>query len=234
MKYKIAWSGLADLEYWNAIASYCVPSWVNLPGDKFLVSDIETIDLDISLIKWSDVGDGTQGFPVKFSRGTKQTNFWRKMKSQVWAIRNLKKYDFLVLLDTDIEVCDFNIDRFIKIIEDIKYHNIVWSIGSSLEGIDAGFVIVNCNHEKISSLVNDYENYWESGQILSLPNGYDGDVVQEMIKQYEPILVPNQKIDFGQYYYDIGLFHWGSKLSKPIRRGLPSGLEYIRENIKKI
>jgi len=234
MTYRIAWSGLSDLQYWKNIAQYCVPSWKDLPGDKFLITDFDLIEGDINIIKWNEVADVTQGFPVKFSKSNKQTNFWRKMKSQVWAIKNLKDYDFLILLDTDIETYNFNREDFFSLINQIDKENPVWSIGSSTNGIDAGFIIINFKNKVLMDLIDEYEKYWEEGHILSLPNGYDGDVVQDMIKTYQPLLIPNINTDFGQYYYKIGLYHWGSKISKPIRRSLINSSEYIKEKVKNI
>lgn len=229
---QIAWSGLSDYNYWNNIAGLCVPSWKDLPGDKFLVTDKIDLTVEgISLIDWQQVGDNYSGFPTKFSQGKKQTNFWRKMKSQIWAIKNLKKYDWVVLLDTDIEVHKFNNLILENILSDIRKQNKLWSVGCSNEGVDAGFIIVDMQNNQVDDFFKEYENFWEEGHILKLKNGYDGDVVEEMTHRYEPLFVYNINTDYGQYFYDVGLYHWGSKISKPIRRSLSNSFEYINEKI---
>ena len=94
----IAWSGLADEDYYNYIAQFCLPSWNKLPGDKFIVHDSNVISQDgIQIVNWNDVVNLNAVFP-KMCKKTKSHNFWRKMQSQVWAVKNLKKYKWLVLL----------------------------------------------------------------------------------------------------------------------------------------
>jgi hypothetical protein len=231
----IAWSGLSDYNYWTHIASLCVPSWKNLPGDKFLITDEKKFLIDgVSLIDWNDVANVDLGFPVNFSQGKKQTNFWRKMKSQIWAIKNLKKYDWVILLDADIEIYKFDDLLLEKILLGIKEKNVLWSVGKSLEGVDAGFIIIDMAHNHLDNFFKEYEAFWEEGHILNLKNAYDGNVIEEMTKKYEPIFVPNIKIGPGQYYYEVGLYHWGSKDSKPIRKNLINSSEYIMERLKKI
>jgi hypothetical protein len=52
-----------------------------------------------------------------FTTNKKQLNFWRKMQSQVWAIQNLTEYDFVFLLDTDVEILDFDQEYFDNVIK---------------------------------------------------------------------------------------------------------------------
>jgi hypothetical protein len=108
---KIAWSGLTDSVYWDIIASCCVPSWNTLPGDKYLICDFESYN-DITVINSSTIDNPNSAFLKTHTRSRKQNNFWKKMRSQVWAIKNLKSYECIVLLDTDIEVYDFKFFQF--------------------------------------------------------------------------------------------------------------------------
>ncbi len=236
MKLKIAWSGLADLNYWEWIAKFCVPSWKTLPGDKFLICDSTDIEIsDITVVPWDTVVNANSKFPTQYSRGRKQTNFWRKMQSQVWAIKNLKNYDWLVLLDTDIEVHELKLEKLYNVLTQLQDRNLIWATGESNDGfLDAGVVVINVKHPDIDNFVKTYEDYWESGKIKSLEHGYDGDVVVEMLKMYESIKIKNFNHSQGMHSYDFGLFHWGSKESKPIRRELDNSLGYIKNKINSI
>jgi hypothetical protein len=232
----IAWSGLSDFNYWNHIAKYCVPSWQELPGDKFLICDNAELSVpNINIVPWDTVVDPDAKFPKIHSRGRKQTNFWRKMQSQVWAINNLKNYDWLVLLDTDIEVYQLNLESIYNIITQLSEKNLLWATGESQDGfLDAGVIIINTAHPELDKFTEVYKDFWESGKIKSLEHGYDGDVVVEMLKMYESLKIRNFNHGQGMHSYNFGLFHWGSKESKPIRRELDNSLGYIKNKINSI
>ena len=214
----IAWSGLADAEYYHYIAKYCLPSWNKLPGDKFIVHDSDVINQEnITIVNWPAVVNQRAIFPKKCKK-TKSHNFWRKMQSQVWAVKNLKNYKWLVLLDTDIEIIDFKEDKFLEILSEMKEQDLMWATGESHKNnLDAGHIIFDMEHPKIDQWVIDYENIWESGKIFELHRSYDGDAVESMFPEYPSYKIKNFDYGTGFHVYDIGTVHYGSKLPKAIR-----------------
>ena len=118
----IAWSGLADSEYWEYIAKYCVPSWTKLPGDKYIIHDSDKININgIQIVDWeSSYNPNAPYLSMPQSRKYKERNFWRKMQSQVWALRNLRQYDWLFLMDTDVEILNFSQSELERIAGEIK------------------------------------------------------------------------------------------------------------------
>lgn len=218
MKYKINWSGLADESYWNSIAKYCVPSWSALPGKQHIITDIDKIPLpNIVSIKWDTVVNNNSKF-LKLTNRLKPLNFWRKMQSQVWAIRNLTDCDFLVLLDTDIEILDFNQQLFEEELKNFVNSELVWATGeSNRQGHDSGFIILNMKHPILNELTNHYENIWESGDIFKLEKWYDGHAVESMFSKYPSYKIPNRDYGSGLHVYTIGLVHYGSKIPKQLR-----------------
>lgn len=218
----IAWSGLADLKYYNHIAKYCLPSWKNLPGDRFLVTDTNTIDIpDIQYIQWDKVVNLNSKFPTLCDK-TKPMSFWRKMQSQVWALRNLRGYQWVILLDTDVEIHQFNFNYFKKLIKSIEKSGLIWATGESHRGgLDAGHIIVNMNHPDLDKLINHYENIWESGKIFELERYYDGHAVESMFNEFPSYKIPNFDHGGGLHTYDLGTVHYGSKLPKALRAVWP-------------
>lgn len=218
MKYKIAWSGLADANYYNVIAQYCLPSWNKLPGKKFIVHDSNLINEPfIEVIDWNCVPNNNSNF-LKNSPSKKTWNFWRKMQSQVWAIRNLTDCDFLVLLDTDIEILDFDHEMFEKELGCFLESNLVWATGESNRGgHDSGFIILNMNHPNLKELTDYYENIWETDKIFKLTKGYDGHAVESMFPIYPSYKIKNRDYGSGLHVYDLGLVHYGSKIPKQLR-----------------
>jgi hypothetical protein len=228
---KIAWSGLTDSVYWDIIASCCVPSWDTLPGDKYLICDFESYN-DFTVINSNTIDNPNSDFLKTHTKSRKQNNFWKKMRSQVWAIKNLKSYDCIVLLDTDIEVYDFNQEIFNKHVDNFLKSNCVWGLGNSqLNNIDSGMIFINPAHPLLNELVYEYENTWESGEILKLPRAYDGYVVLELVKKYPFYEIPNWDYNQGQHNYNFGFYHWGGKESKPIRKNLTDSKHFIHEKI---
>jgi hypothetical protein len=214
----IAWSGLADEKYWEYIAKFCVPSWKKLPGDKYIITDSDQLNLSYAkIIKQENVLNNNAKF-LKMSDNKKQGNFWRKMQSQVWALRNLKQYDWLVLLDTDVEILDFDQDKFYEEIENLKKSNLIWATGQSqLRKLDAGHIIINMRHPQLADLTNHYENIWETGNIFKLNRPYDGDAVESMFSIYPSYRLKNRDYGKGLHLYDFGTVHWGSKEPKSLR-----------------
>jgi hypothetical protein len=234
---KIAWIGHSDTNYWNYIAKFCVPSWKLLPGKKILITDFLDMHLsEFTIIDCEKVYNKISKFPNEISKGKKQTNFWKKMQSQVWAIKNLQDYDFLILLDTDIEVINFNSDSFFKKIDIIESKNCLWGIGRSQDKLlDSGFIIINNKHCDKNNMVREYEQYWETEKIHLLKKPYDGDVVQELTNQYPYFGLENYGWGDGRHFYDCGLFHWGSKEPKKIRSTITDSNFYLNnllENLK--
>ena len=236
MKYKLNWSGLADENYWNYIAKHCVPSWNTLPGKKFIISESKSINLPgITVVDWELVPDVNANF-LKLSNRTKQINFWRKMQSQVYAMRNFSDCDILILLDTDIEVINYNEEIFEKCLDDFLNSGLIWATGESQRGgLDAGHIFINTKHKNLKNLINDYEDYWNSGKIFSLDRAYDGHVVEDMIKQYPSFKIKNRDYGSGLHLYDIGTVHWGSKEPKQLRaQWKDSGKSLVEKRLSEI
>jgi hypothetical protein len=194
-----------------------------LPGKKFVVHDSNIINLeDIEIIDWNIVPNNDSKF-LKATDRKKSLNFWRKMQSQVWAARNLTDCDYLVLLDTDIEVLDFNEEKFVEELKKFQDSDYVWATGRSQSRLhDSGFIALKMNHPSISQLINDYENVWESGEIFKLAKSYDGDAAKLIIEKYPSYKFMNTDYGQGLHIYDIGIVHYGSKLPKALRASWPA------------
>ena len=218
MKYNIAWAGLADAEYYKYIAQYCLPSWSSLPGLKYVIHDSNIIDIPgITVVNWNKVPDNNCNF-LKMNPKKKTWNFWRKMQSQVWSIRNINNCDFLILLDTDIEILEFDRLKFEKEIDCFKESGLVWATGESNRGgHDSGFIVLNMSHPQLVELTDYYENIWESGKIFDLDKSYDGHAVESMLPIYKSYKIKNRDYGSGMHLYSLGLVHWGSKEPKRIR-----------------
>ena len=141
------------------------------------------------------------------------------MQSQVWALKNLRNYDWVVLLDTDIEVLDFNESEFKKILDEIRKTEVIWATGESQKlKLDAGHIIVNMRDSRLNDLIFDYENIWESGKIFELDRYYDGHAVESLIKtKYPSYKIKNTDHGGGLHTYSIGTVHYGSKIPKLLR-----------------
>jgi hypothetical protein len=214
----IAWSGLADAKYYEHIAKYCLPSWTKLPGDKYVVCDNNVIDIpSIEIVKWNDIYNQKNKF-TEFCNRTKPVNFWRKMQSQVWALTALKNYDWVVLLDTDVEILDFDILEFDNILKGILADNYIWATGESqLKKLDAGHIVVNMKHPKLTQLIYEYEDIWESKKIFSLFRAYDGEALESMFVKYPSFKIKNTDHGGGLHTYKMGTVHYGSKIPKELR-----------------
>lgn len=219
--YKILWSGLADKIYYDVIAQYCIPSWTKLPGDKNIIHDQNAINIKgINVIPWNIVPNLNSKFLEKNPR-KKTWSFWRKMQSQVWTARKFKiNYDFIILLDTDIEILNsFDVDKLEKELNSFKESNHVWATGRSQSRLhDSGFIILNTDHKLYDSVISDYENIWESGKIHELRKAYDGIAVESMFDQYPSYKLMNTDYGKGFHVYNIGMVHYGSKMPKSLRR----------------
>ena len=230
----IAWSGLADAKYYEFIAKYCLPSWQQLPGDKYVVCDDDVIDIpNIEIVQWNNVYNQGNLF-TEFCNRTKSVNFWRKMQSQVWALRNLRQYDFVVLLDTDVEIVKFNQDVFEQILSGLIESKNIWATGESqLKKLDAGHIIVNMSDSRLDQLLYDYENIWESKKIFELNRAFDGDAVESLFEKYPSYKIKNTDQGGGLHTYTLGTVHYGSKIPKKIRSlWTGSTEEMISEMIK--
>jgi len=216
---KVKWSGLADEKYYEYIAKYCLPSWEKLPGEKYIVNDGNSIQHNfIKVVKWDKVGNFKSPFWKIHKSRKKTNNFWRKMQSQVWAVRNIKDCDFLVLLDTDIEVLDFNNDLFEQELENFKQTNYVWATGRSQSRLhDSGFIVFNMHHPKLHTLIDEYENIWNSGEIFNLKKSYDGIAVESMFAKWPSYKIMNTDYGKGLHIYEVGVVHYGSKIPKALR-----------------
>jgi hypothetical protein len=233
---KIAWSGLADKDYWNYIAQYCVPTWKKLQGDKYIVHDSDLINLDyINNVSWNDVANyDCQWIKVHNNKKAKTNNFWRKMQSQAWAVRNLKDYDFVILLDTDIEILDFNNELFNSELKIFLESDLIWATGRSNSRLhDSGFIVFNMHHPELNNLIDYYENIWESGSIFNLKKSYDGHAVESMFDIFPSYKIMNTDYGKGFHVYDIGMVHYGSKLPKQLRKEFSGpGQELVNNYIK--
>ena len=60
---KLVWSGLADNAYYNGIAKYCLPSWSQLPGNKYVVHDADSVQINgITVVDWKLVPNNASNF----------------------------------------------------------------------------------------------------------------------------------------------------------------------------
>lgn len=235
---KIAFLGLCDQQYYDHIGKYCLPSWESLPGDKFLITDILDIKEDfLKIIDLTNVLDLESNFIKKFQTSKKVYNFWKKMQSQCWAIKNFKKYDWVVLLDTDIENINFDKVMFDQYLEKIKKNNQLWGIGFKRnmfdDSIDSGFIVVNMLHRDVDVAFKEYENFWNQGKIYDLKKAYDGNVMWEMIKKFPGEYFLTTSYGQGRFIYDIGLIHWGGGEPKEFRKSLIDSKKYVLELLKK-
>lgn len=215
---KLIWSGLADEKYYEYIAKYCLPSWKKLPGSKFIIHDASKIDIEgLKVIPWNTVPNNKSKF-LSLTEKSKPLNFWRKMQSQVWAIRNLKDCDFLILLDTDIEILDFDQKLFNEELSNLLESGHIWATGeSNRRGHDSGFIVLNMKHPRLKELTDHYENIWESGKILQLEKWYDGHAVESMFEEFPSYKIKNRDYGSGLHVYALGLVHYGSKIPKQLR-----------------
>lgn len=229
---KIKWSGLADEKYYEYIAKYCLPSWNKLPGEKYIVHDSNKINHDfLKIIKSKKVDNYNSPF-WKIQKARKKTNnFWRKMQSQVWAVRNIKDCDFLVLLDTDIEVLDFNQELFEQELNNFIESGYVWATGRSQSRLhDSGFIVFNMKHPNLHTLVDEYENIWDSGEIFNLKKSYDGNAVESMFEKWPSYKIMNTDYGKGLHIYDVGVVHYGSKMPKQMRAECTGSVEEMLDN----
>jgi hypothetical protein len=236
MSDQFIWSGLADENYYNYIAKFCLPSWKKLPGEKYIIHDSNKISINgLKIIDWNIVYNNSAKF-LSLTNRLKPMNFWRKMQSQVWAIRNLKKCDFLILLDTDIEILNFDKDLFLNEISNFKQSNLIWATGESNRGgHDSGFIILNMSHPQLEELTNYYENIWESGDIFKLDKWYDGHAVESMFEKYPSYKIKNRDYGKGFHLYELGLAHYGSKEPKLLRAQWDkSGSEFVEKRLNEI
>lgn len=219
---KIKWSGLADERYYEHIAKYCLPSWKKLPGEKYIVHDSNVINYKFfNIINWDTVVNYNSKYWLTYNNNKRKTNsFWKKMQSQVWAVRNIKDCDFLILLDTDIEVLDFDKKKFNAMLNDFLKTDYIWATGESQRrGHDSGFIIFNMHHPRLTELIDHYENIWDSGTIFNLKKSYDGHAVESMLADNFPSYkIPNLDYGSGFHVYDLGFVHYGSKIPKQIRK----------------
>ncbi len=216
---RVAWSGLADSVYYHNIAKYCLPSWRKLPGDKYIVHDAKDItDPNFFVVDWNQVYNKYNKFTT-FCGKTKPINFWRKMQSQIWALRNLRNYDWVVLMDTDVEIFNFSNEEFLNILKGIRDNNFIWATGQSQKNkLDAGHIIVNMRDHRLDQLMYDYENIWESGDIFKLRRYYDGEAVSSLISsKYPSYKIKNIDHGGGLHTYTLGTVHYGSKIPKMLR-----------------
>lgn len=215
---KINWSGLADAKYYEYIAKYCLPSWTKLPGNKYIVHDSDKIKIKgINITPWTSVVNNDANF-LKLTARKKSLNFWRKMQSQVWAVRNLRNCDFIVLLDTDIEVLDFDLKLFEQEMNNFRESGHVWATGRSQSRLhDSGFIVFDTSHPQLDEVIDYYENIWESGDIFKLNKSYDGNAVESMFEKYPSYKIMNTDYGKGLHIYDVGVVHYGSKIPKAMR-----------------
>lgn len=219
MKYKLIWSGLADENYYNVIAKYCVPSWTKLPGEKNIVHDANAINIPgISIFQYRSIENVESKF-AKSGPKKKPWSFWRKMQCQVWAARTFQKtHDFIVLLDTDIEVLDFEDSAFEQELDRFVDSGLPWATGRSQSRLhDSGFIILNTEHHLLNELIDFYEDIWESGEIYKLEKPYDGHAVESMFEKYPSYKIMNTDYGKGFHVYDLGFVHYGSKIPKALR-----------------
>jgi len=141
------------------------------------------------------------------------------MQSQIWALKNLRNYDWVILLDTDVEVFNFDHEEFENIIKAVVDTGVIWATGQSQKNkLDAGHVVVNMRDQRLDQLMYDYENIWESGDIFKLRRFYDGEALDSLIKsKYPSHKIENIDHGGGLHTYKLGTVHYGSKIPKILR-----------------
>jgi hypothetical protein len=155
------------------------------------------------------------------------------MQSQVWAVQNSQKYDWLVLLDTDVEIVNFNNKVFKKILKEMTQQNLIWATGESQKhNLDAGHIVVNMRHPLVTKLFEDYENIWESGEIFNLDRHYDGNVVESLFDRYPSYKIKNTDHGAGLHTYELGTVHYGSKIPKAVRAAWPGDTPALIDALK--
>jgi len=232
----VKWSGLADKDYYEYIAKYCLPSWSKLPGEKYIVSDLKSLPYNfLNLTPWEEVGNyDCDWINIHNNLKTKTNNFWRKMQSQVWAVRNIPNCDFVALIDTDIEVLDFDVRAFENEMDKFVESGHPWATGRSNSRLhDSGMIIFNMHHENTQQLIDEYQNIWDSGAILELKKSYDGHAVESMFEKWPSYKIMNTDYGKGFHVYDLGFVHYGSKIPKELRRNTKSPGQKIVKNYTK-
>jgi hypothetical protein len=144
------------------------------------------------------------------------------MRSQVWAARKFKeKYDFVVLLDTDIEILNsFDKNKFEEELDKFIDSDLVWATGRSQSRLhDSGFIILNTSHNLYDNVINDYEDIWEGDdcKLSLLAKPYDGHAVESMFETFPSYKIMNTDYGRGLHVYDLGFVHYGSKIPKSLR-----------------
>jgi hypothetical protein len=149
------------------------------------------------------------------------------MQTQLWAVKNLK-YDFIILIDADIEVVDYSFHTFNQELSKLKENNIPWAVGlkpkEDIEkfkkkttlgpDIDSGMIVVNTAHKSIEEIFTAYEQFWETGSIHELKKAADGEVIFELIKKYPCNFLTTKMLGPGKILYEFGLFHHAGKSNK--------------------
>ena len=221
----IAWCGVADNHYWNRIARYCVPSWRDLPGTVFCINEQKAQATNGMIsISYQRAIDTECKFR-SIADGAKIVNFWKKMRSQIWALDNLAWADVIVMLDTDIEAVNFDQDRFYHAAQEFLESRQLWAtshragceITNNRPYIDSGVVFFNPQHPDAREWRKNYEAIWNSGAIWHLPAPYDGDAVVCMLRLYPSFRINHLNINKGCNLYAWGMTHWGS-VSKQWRK----------------
>lgn len=228
----IAFVGVSDQHYYEHIAKYCLPSWETLPGDKFLITDLLDVrEHFFKIVNLDKILNLESNFIKNFQSSKKVYNFWKKMQSQCWAIKNLKTYDWVVLLDTDVENINFDEKMFDEHLEKIKENNQLWGIGFKRnlfnDSIDSGVIIVNMLHPDVDVAFDEYETFWNQGKIYDLKKAYDGNVMVEMLKKYTATYILTTGYGHGRFLYDVGIMHWGGKEPKEFRKSLIDSKTYV-------
>lgn len=223
-----AWVTIADYQYYHHIAKLCLPSWDKLPGEKFLITDLTETDLPhMTTIAWDSVKNHNSVF-LKNCKSNKAYNFWKKMQAQNWALCNLTGYDFVVLMDSDIESYNFDPGQFENILWSMRQQGLMWATSHRMNHIlskesmvlDAGIIIFDLANPNLRSWRNAYQQIWESGAIYYLPHPYDGDAVICMMRHHPSLRFGFYTIGKGQNFYPMGFMHWGSGVGKQRRRTL--------------
>jgi hypothetical protein len=115
-------------------------------------------------------------------------------------------------------VLDFNEAMFNSELEKFIESGYVWATGRSQSRLhDSGFIIFNMNHPDLHTLVNEYENIWDSGEIFNLKKSYDGNAVESMFEKWPSYKIMNTDYGKGLHIYDVGVVHYGSKMPKQMR-----------------
>lgn len=187
---KVAWistlnSGLFQQHYGDA-----VKTWGNLPGEKYMLFDGDFPNLNfITFLNYWDCIDTQKSKWFTRKIGKKALRLSYKAYAIIWALENLKNYDIVIWIDSDVSVLK-SIDENLLDIGDDLWASLLFNYSPNLEfnnqgySVESGIQIFNMTHNDIHRYKECYKDFYESGKVDFLYRPYDNWVSKEMTKQF--------------------------------------------------